>query len=646
MTSGSTVYEAPLAFSASSAWSVETPQSRAIGTDAVGKTSFTENDALSISAAYSTTSTSDASTLTPNFMYHQQVTHDGSSWTYSPTRYWPTEGKLFFYAHYPYASDNISISDATATGAPTLTFTQPTTADIDLLAAETSADCSSRTSDKVPFNMKHVLAKVNFLFTNASSSTLSIKGASFSVPASGTFSHTYSNSLPVWTNLSSTNTTVKKELSSATEISTGTTKQAIPGLTSFILPCTLSSITLTMGDGTTKTYTPSIAIEAGKEYNLHFSAGSSDVEVFTDDANCYILNPPTSGEKTFEIPIKRIDTFWGNNGYENVEANTLGTTKEWKADILWSEYATEVAASDTATLTVANGTGNTSGFRVKVKAGISGNVVVAVRNAAGTILWSWHLWITDYDPNKKLAEGYTVMDRNLGALTEAYDDNGGIGRLFYQFGRKDPFTYKKSQTTPLGYATTDAVETTTSNGGTDMAYSIQHPTIFITKEKDTSYEKKEGWWTVGNKYNPSPADTLIWQDPTIHYGDNKKSLFDPSPAGWKIPEGYILSQNMKDPTWNSDNTMLKYTIGTDAYSSYVYFPAYGSISSSNGKYGNSTEGNYWSSWPTKDEESERKKANYQKARFLNLTKALSEINTTNDRARAMTIRCMYDTSSK
>jgi len=31
-----------------------------------------------------------------------------------------------------------------------------------------------------------------------------------------------------------------------------------------------------------------------------------------------------------------------------------------------------------------------------------GNALVAVCDAAGTILWSWHLWICDYDPEKTL----------------------------------------------------------------------------------------------------------------------------------------------------------------------------------------------------------------------------------------------------
>ena len=75
-----------------------------------------------------------------------------------------------------------------------------------------------------------------------------------------------------------------------------------------------------------------------------------------------------------------------------------------------------------------------------------GNALVAVCDEAGTILWSWHLWICDYDPEKTLftteanASGtqWTFMDRNIGAtdMNRGSFDNFG---MLYQWGRKDPF---------------------------------------------------------------------------------------------------------------------------------------------------------------------------------------------------------------
>jgi len=58
----------------------------------------------------------------------------------------------------------------------------------------------------------------------------------------------------------------------------------------------------------------------------------------------------------------------------------------------------------------------------------SGNAVIAAYSGdgqTGDILWSWHIWVTDYDPSKgktytitnSAGASYTFMDRDLGALS-------------------------------------------------------------------------------------------------------------------------------------------------------------------------------------------------------------------------------------
>lgn len=72
-----------------------------------------------------------------------------------------------------------------------------------------------------------------------------------------------------------------------------------------------------------------------------------------------------------------------------------------------------------------------------------GNAVVGITNTAGEILWSWHLWVSDYDPNDDTNtvykfRKYEFLDRNIGALTDAPGTPKNLG-LYYQWGRKDPF---------------------------------------------------------------------------------------------------------------------------------------------------------------------------------------------------------------
>lgn len=125
--------------------------------------------------AYFTNGTFSEGSSTPNFMYNQQVerqTADGS-WIYSPVKYWPGNGtdKISFFAYAPYVDEttpggsNPSFQGRTAAGYPKLTYTVPTAeADqIDLLAAIPLMNRTAPTTDseKVKFNLKHALTKVN-----------------------------------------------------------------------------------------------------------------------------------------------------------------------------------------------------------------------------------------------------------------------------------------------------------------------------------------------------------------------------------------------------------------------------------------------------------------------------------------------------
>jgi len=87
----------------------------------------------------------------------------------------------------------------------------------------------------------------------------------------------------------------------------------------------------------------------------------------------------------------------------------------------------------------------------------TGNAVIAVysgANQTGDILWSWHIWVTNYDPDVPSAGdtcivhnlagvNYVFMDRNLGATTATVSISTTMG-LLYQWGRKDPFTGSSS----------------------------------------------------------------------------------------------------------------------------------------------------------------------------------------------------------
>lgn len=311
-----------------------------------------------------------------------------------------------------------------------------------------------------------------------------------------------------------------------------------------------------------------------------------------ESANCYVLNPDNSGGLTrrFRIPVKRVDEFWGNNGYENVPEYTLGTDKEWVVELIACNFDN---SDSRLVLRKSEGVGSYDHvkeelqyFEVEVKPGTAGNAIIALRRKGpdNPILWSWHLWITDYDPEEAFGhipqdevyaypvtggvvhryEGAVwsgdyarrfIMDRNLGS--PSVDNlNAGNGALYYQFGRKDPLFGDKSvegsKFTMIDYNSIYDPSQPIST----LVYSIQNPLVFIDHRDAVSRRA----WTEGNKYNPELFDgTIVWHDPRTssqHYMGTlmEKSVFDPCPPGYMIPQrgtwDDFRRNDMEKPTTN------------------------------------------------------------------------------------------------
>lgn len=130
-----------------------------------------------------------------NFMFNQEVFHNVSGWTYSPTKYWPDAGKLSFFAYAPFSGDistpNIITdipTDNTTTGFPKFKFnvTNTVSNQIDLLYALPITDVTSITvpnnqNDATPsngniinFKFNHALSRIGFSATTGSGQTATI----------------------------------------------------------------------------------------------------------------------------------------------------------------------------------------------------------------------------------------------------------------------------------------------------------------------------------------------------------------------------------------------------------------------------------------------------------------------------------------
>lgn len=195
-----------------------------------------------------------------------------------------------------------------------------------------------------------------------------------------------------------------------------------------------------------------------------------------------------------------------------------------------------------------------------------GNAVIAARDAQNNIIWSWHIWRTNFDPattargllgigSISVSGEIVMMERNLGAL-KAIDDVLASG-LHYQWGRKDPFP---------GYD--GAVGTTAAtipNGIPVIPVSTAQYTIAQSVAQPTTFFKNYGDWC-------SPRNDNLWGTPliasvsinngvsTYTYNNNygSKSIYDPCPVGWRVPPGYVWANiSTKNIIWKTPNVDLK-----------------------------------------------------------------------------------------
>ena len=335
---------------------------------------------------------------------------------------------------------------------------------------------------------------------------------------------------------------------------------------------------------------------------------------FGVDANCYMLKPPTraGATTTFSIPVRRAAVFWnqpGTNmgvyGAATTDSYLLEESTTWRAWFVWNDVkdasGNPVADSellpgssyndgmgkyvvDGRGFNPANGSANPF-IKVKVTAGMNGSALVAIKKTSGStmddVLWSWHLWVTDYDPyvdwtkedgtyiyavpggeihryaDRAGATLWTsgdyknafIMDRNLGATVAiplTADTKPAIGPG-YQWGRKDPFWNTSTKI--------NADNTGAPGEGTvkqNIRYSVHHPDTYIYAEQNwTSYETSGA--LLGDN---TPSST--WNDPkfTLHGADNceiGKSIYDPCPYGWHIPVNGTWSDFSATTTeWFSD----------------------------------------------------------------------------------------------
>ncbi|MBE6289327.1 MAG: hypothetical protein E7100_03720 [Bacteroidaceae bacterium] len=154
----------------------------------------------------------------------------------------------------------------------------------------------------------------------------------------------------------------------------------------------------------------------------------------------------------------------------------------------------------------------------------SGDAYVAVYDSEGTILWSWLIWTTE-EPTTTTYNDLVIMDRNLGQWGTG---NGEYRGFCYEWGRKDPFPqayngqYQPVDFVPSRMTVFNLIDV---GDGLKVAYTIEHPTDY---PRNSDY-----YWQTEDEFTTG----MWWSE--------GKTIYDPCPAGWKVPSKTEMDLVMK-----------------------------------------------------------------------------------------------------
>ena len=343
---------------------------------------------------------------------------------------------------------------------------------------------------------------------------------------------------------------------------------------------------------------------AVKDYDLSlYNVNGEEIIGGASTANCYVIHGPG----TYRIPCVygntlKLGTYNGfavdaynESGQGNAFVNYNGdriTESNYKftpasADVVWQ--STSGVITNAAVTPGSDGMSYVT-FTVDKTNLAQGNAVIAAYNSSGTVMWSWHLWITDATLT---APNNDFLTQNLGWVSSSDNYNHYPARtvqlriqqtnelsdadpvfitvnqtegnvdidpsagscLYYQWGRKDPFRssdIKEDKSTVIS-----------DEGQAPRYLSIQNPSTpllyywYYSSRSYDLYDWNSDHYNVlwNARYSTQQVNTPV-----------EKSVYDPSPYGFRVPRGLKTFE-----IFSTLPNMGYYSLGRDRDSRYGYY---------------------------------------------------------------------------
>lgn len=204
------------------------------------------------------------------------------------------------------------------------------------------------------------------------------------------------------------------------------------------------------------------------------------------------------------------------------------------------------------------------------------NGVISVVNGYRESLWSWHIWVWPHDLTpveitNSTGVKYGIMPVNLATKldygTVYGSGTSGYKNWFYQFGRPTPMLL------PASYSSTSRHEIGrfAINGAAYYCDSFVEPYTFFKED------------TNGNWFKDYPSQSYnMWDAACTAKGNSDndvvKTVYDPCPVGWKMPNGNVFTGFSIDNVVGSFSNGWKFK-RYSGDTKGVFFPAAGRITS-------------------------------------------------------------------
>ena len=145
----------------------------------------------------------------------------------------------------------------------------------------------------------------------------------------------------------------------------------------------------------------------------------------------------------------------------------------------------------------------------------NGNAVISVKDASGTVMWSWQLWFAPQDVLTTV-KCYNWDNKIFNFTTET---------LGWQYTKWEGTTYSSERSVRV------KVEQAAGNPN-----SIKHPdTFYIYGDGETTFNYDNVWFMNGG-ISPTPSHV-------------DKTIYDPCPVGFRVPDGDAFTGFSHDFGW-------------------------------------------------------------------------------------------------